>query len=70
MIETICLKCGQRYQVGTDHVCPKKFASAAAPVATKATKTRGRPKTGFDKAEYNRQYMRKKRASAKESGNG
>ncbi len=23
MIETICRDCGQRYQVGTDHVCPK-----------------------------------------------
>lgn len=30
MIEAQCERCGQRYRPGTDHVCPKKAASAAA----------------------------------------
>lgn len=30
MLETICPKCRTRYPLGTDHVCPKKAASAAA----------------------------------------
>lgn len=28
----------------------------------------GRPRTGFDKAAYNRDYMRKRRAAQKEAG--
>lgn len=35
MIDAICRKCGTRYQLGTDHVCPKspakKSASAVKP---------------------------------------
>ncbi len=35
MIETICRDCGQRYQVGTDHVCPKKPAAKKSTAALK-----------------------------------
>ncbi|TXH08621.1 MAG: hypothetical protein E6R03_17895 [Hyphomicrobiaceae bacterium] len=50
MLETICPKCRTRYQLGTDHVCPKKAASAAASTSTPPAAARAlevsAPRTG------------------------
>ena len=82
MLETICPKCGKRYQVGTDHKClPKsservKLAHAEPQRSVAATRKdaellapkpkRGRPRIHPDRKAYRAQWQREKRAKQKE----
>lgn len=45
--------------------CAKKYALSECLAPSIQKPKRGRPPTGFDKAEYNRQFMRDKRARIK-----
>lgn len=82
MIETICRKCGARYQVGTDHKCAKP-ALKIPPLPGATLKERAIAKSSevilnemqdkkakFDKTAYQKAYMvewRKKQAAKKKA---